>query len=188
MGKDTHARLRAGAAHRARGAGGQRRRDHHPARRRLHADARHLARHPRPQPRARRPPRRRHRHHAVAQSAGGRRLQVQSDQRRAGRHRRHPMDPGSRQRAAARRQCGRASALPLQPPWAGDDPPATISCVPTSTTCATSSTWTPFAARGSRWRRPARRRRRGLLGADQRDLRPGPRRRQSDRSIRPSRS
>ena len=51
MGKDTHALSGPGAAHRARGAGGQRRRDRHPARRRLHADAGHLARHPRPQPR-----------------------------------------------------------------------------------------------------------------------------------------
>ena len=43
--------VRAGPAHRARSAGGQRRRDDHPARRRRHADAGHLARHPRLQPR-----------------------------------------------------------------------------------------------------------------------------------------
>ena len=49
-------------------------------------------------------PGRRHRHHAVAQPAGGRRLQVQPAQRRPGRHRRHRLDPGPRQRAAARRQ------------------------------------------------------------------------------------
>ena len=30
----------------------------------------------------------------------------------------------------------------------GNDPSATTSCFPTSTTCATSSTWTPSAARG----------------------------------------
>ena len=47
-----HARaFRAGPAHRARSPGGQRRGDHHPARRRGDADAGHLARHPRPQPR-----------------------------------------------------------------------------------------------------------------------------------------
>ena len=47
-----HARpVRPGAAHRAGSAGGQRRRDAHPAGRRLHADAGHLARHPRLQPR-----------------------------------------------------------------------------------------------------------------------------------------
>ena len=49
-----HARaFRAGAAHGARGAGGQRRADDHPARRRRHADAGHLARDPRVQPRSR---------------------------------------------------------------------------------------------------------------------------------------
>ena len=90
-----HARaVRAGAAHGARGAGGQRRADRHPARRWRHADAGHLARHPRPQPRAQRAPRRRHRHHAVAQSAGGWRLQVQPAQRRPGRHRRDQVDRG----------------------------------------------------------------------------------------------
>ena len=47
-------RVRAGPAHRARGAGRQRGGHHHPARRRRHADAGHLARHPRLQPRARR--------------------------------------------------------------------------------------------------------------------------------------
>ena len=47
-----HARaVRAGPAHGARGAGGQRGRDDHPAARRRHADAGHLARHPRLQPR-----------------------------------------------------------------------------------------------------------------------------------------
>ena len=88
-----HARaVRPGPAHGARGAGGQRRRDRDPARRRRHADAGHLARHPRPQPRPHRAPRRRHRHHAVAQSAGGRRLQVQPAERRPGRHRRDQLD------------------------------------------------------------------------------------------------
>ena len=43
--------VRAGAAHRARGAGGQRRGDRHPARRRRDADAGHLAGHPRLQSR-----------------------------------------------------------------------------------------------------------------------------------------
>ena len=51
MGKDTHAALRSGAAHRARGAGGQRRGDHHSAKQRRDADAGHLAGHPRLQPR-----------------------------------------------------------------------------------------------------------------------------------------
>ena len=77
MGKDTHALSGAGAAHRARSARGQRRRDAHPARRRRDADAGHLARDPRPQPRPHDAPCRRHRRHAVAQSARGRRLQVQ---------------------------------------------------------------------------------------------------------------
>ena len=50
-----HARaVRAGAAHGARGAGGQRRGDRHPARRRRDADAGHLARHPRLQSRPQR--------------------------------------------------------------------------------------------------------------------------------------
>ena len=43
MGKDTHARLRARPAHGARGAGGQRGGDRHPAGRRRDADAGHLA-------------------------------------------------------------------------------------------------------------------------------------------------
>ena len=47
-----------------------------------------------------------------------------------------------------------------------------------STTCGMSSTWTPFAAPASARRRPARRRRAALLGADQQDLRAGHRRRQ----------
>ena len=88
MGKDTHAALRPGPAHRPGSAGRQRRRDRHPARRRRDADAGHLARHPRLQPRPQGPPGRRHRHHAVAQPAGGRRLQVQPAQRRPRRHRR----------------------------------------------------------------------------------------------------
>ena len=53
-----HARaVRAGPAHGAGGPGGQRRGDHHPARRRRHADAGHLAGHPRLQPRAQGAPR-----------------------------------------------------------------------------------------------------------------------------------
>ena len=55
----------------------------------------------------------------------------------------------------------------------GDDAPGRSSSCPTSTTCATSSTWTRSAPPASSWRRPARRRRRALLGADQRDLRAG---------------
>ncbi len=51
MGKDTHALSAPGAAHRPGSAGGQRRRDHHPARRWRDPDARHLSRHSRAQPR-----------------------------------------------------------------------------------------------------------------------------------------
>ena len=54
-----------------------------------------------------RAPRRRHRDHAVAQSTRGWRIQVQHDERGPGRHRRDPLDPGPRQRAPSRRQCGR---------------------------------------------------------------------------------
>ena len=62
--------------------------------------------------------------------------------------------------------------LPLRPPSAAERRISATSCAPTSRTCATSSTWMPSAARSSLWRRPARRRRRGLLGSDQFDLRP----------------
>ena len=100
-----HARgVRPGPAHRAGSAGGQRRGDHHPARRRRHADAGHLAGHPRLQPRPQAASRGRHRDHAVAQSAGGWRLQVQPDQRRTRRHRCDALGAGPRQRAAQGQQ------------------------------------------------------------------------------------
>ena len=152
MGKDTHAAVRPGPAHRAGSAGRQRRRDGHPARRRRHADAGHLARHPRLQPRPQGPPGRRHRHHAVAQPAGGRRLQVQPAQRRPGRHRRHQLDPGPRQRPAARPATPSVKRMPVRrPPSRPTTTHERISSCPTSTTCATSSTWTRSAPPASSW-------------------------------------
>ena len=145
MGKDTHALSGARAAHRARSAGGQRRRNGHPARRRRDADAGHLARHPRLQPRPQRPPGRRHRHHAVAQSAGGRRLQIQPAQRRPGRHRRDQLGAGSRQRTAARQQCRREARAVRRGAQGRDHARRRISSCPTSRICRTSSTWRPSA-------------------------------------------
>ena len=78
--------------------------------------------------------RRRHRHHAVAQSAGGRRLQVQPAERRPGRHRRHAVDPGPRQRAAARRQRRRQAHAVRQRRSRPRRRTRRISSCPTSTT------------------------------------------------------
>ncbi len=90
-----HARaVRASPAHGLGSSGGQRCRDHHPARRRRNADSGHFARNPRLQPQQETTSRRRHRHHAFAQSAGRRRVQIQPDQWRSGRHRRDRLDPG----------------------------------------------------------------------------------------------
>ena len=98
-----------------------------------------------------RAPRRRHRHHAVAQSAGGRRLQVQPAQRRPGRHRRHGVDPGPRQRAAARAATPASSACRSRRRSRRPRRTRRTSSCPTSTTCGTSSTWTPSAAPASSW-------------------------------------
>ena len=147
-----HARaVRAGPAHGAGGPGGQRRGDGHPARRRRHSDPGHLPGHPRLQPRPQGAPRGRHRHHAVAQPARGRRLQVQPDQRRPGRHRRDELGPGPGQRTAARRKQRRAARAVCHGHQGGDHAPGRLCLCPTSTTCGTSSTWTPSAPPASNW-------------------------------------
>ena len=176
-----HARaLRAGAAHRARGAGGQRRADHHPARRRLHADAGHLARHPRPQPRPQR------------RLADGIVITPSHNPPEDGGFKYNPPNGGPADTDVTRwiedranellrdGNAGGEAAAAAPPRISGrHDAPATTSCSPTSTICATSSTWTRSAPPGSKLgRRSARRRRRALLGADQRDLRPRHHRRQ----------
>ena len=92
-----------------------------------------------------RAPRRRHRHHAVAQPARRRRLQVQPAQRRPGRHRRHQW---IQDRANDLLRGGNAGVKRV-PFASGPQGRArrtrTISSCPTSTTCATSSTWTRSA-------------------------------------------
>ena len=169
-----HARaVRAGPAHRARGAGGQRRRDRHPARRRRHADAGHLARHPRLQPRPQGASRRRHRHHAVAQSARGRRLQVQPDQRRPGRHRRDQVGPGPGQRTAARRQRRREARAVRRGDQGGDHAPGRLRPALRRRPAQRHRHGRDPRRRPQARRRSARRRGRALLGADQRSLRAG---------------
>ncbi len=97
--------LRAGLAHRHRGAARPRR--HHPgrARRRLHPHAGRLPGDHRLQQDPRRPASRRHRGHPVPQSAPRRRLQVQPAARRTCRHRRHQRDRSPRQRTAPQPRC-----------------------------------------------------------------------------------
>ena len=115
-----HARaVAAGAAHGARSARGQRRRDL------IQRDdgvtptpviSRAILTHNRGRDDA---PGRRHRHHAVAQSAGGRRLQIQPAQRRPRRHRRHGAGAGARQRPAARPDSTASSAFRSARRWRG---------------------------------------------------------------------
>ena len=98
-----------------------------------------------------RAPRRRHRHHAVAQSARGRRLQVQPAEWRSGRHRRDAVDPGPRQRAAARRATPASSACRSRRRSRRRPRTRKTSSCPTSRICATSSTWTRSAPPASSW-------------------------------------
>ena len=141
--------FRARTAHRARSAGGERRRDHHPGKRRRNSDAGHLASHSGLQPRPQRAPRRWHRHHAVAQSAGGWRLQVQPAQRRPCRHRRNRLGPGPRQRIVARRKRGRqARSVRQGHPGRRPRTRKTSSCL-TFAISRTSWTWTRSAAPAS---------------------------------------
>ena len=142
-----------------------------------------------PQPRAQGASRRWHRHHAVAQSAGGRRLQVQPDQRRSGRYRRDAVDRGARQRTAARRQCRREAGAASPQPSSADTTHQEDFVLPYVERSAQRRRHGGDSRRRPQaGRRSARRRRGALLGADQRDLRAGHRGRESDRSIRPSRS
>ena len=152
----------------ARGAGGERRGDDHPARRRRDADAGHLARDPRLQPRPRAAPGRRHRRHAVAQPARGRRLQVQPAQRRPGRHRRD----GGGFRTGPTRCCARATpaSSACRSPQPSRPRPRTrkTSSCPTSTICANVVDMDAIRGAGlALGGRPARRRGRAVLGADQ---------------------
>ncbi len=152
----------------ARSARRQRRGNHLPAGRRLHADAGHLPRDPRAQPRPRGAHRGRHRGHAVAQSAGGRRLQVQPAARRTGRLDGHDVDRGARERAAARRQRGRAARAARGGAAGADDTHARdfvapyVEDLPQRHRHGGDPRGRPLARR-----RSAGRRRRRLLGADQ---------------------
>ncbi len=137
--------LRAGPAHRARGARRPRRRGA------LHDDG------ATPTPvishailtynRGReRGARRRHRHHPLAQPARGRRHQVQPAQRRPRRHRRHRLDREARQRAARRGQRGACGASPTSAPARRPPCSRTTSSPRTWRTSATWSTWRRSAA------------------------------------------
>ena len=190
MGKDTHALSGPGAAHGARGAGRQRRRDRHPARRRLHADAGHLARHPRLQPRPHRTTwptasssRRRTTRRRTAASSTTRPTAARptptspswiqdraNELLRAG-NRRRQARAATQRRSRRRRRTQEDFVLPYverpaQRRRHGGDP----------------------RRRAQARRRSARRRGRALLGADQRDLRARHRRSSTRRSIRRSRS
>ena len=115
----------------------------------------------------------RHRHHAVAQSARGRRLQVQPAQRRPGRHRRDAVGRGARQRAAAGGQCGRQACALRRGHQGGEHAPGRFRPALRRRPAprhrhGRHPRRRPQAGRGS-----AGRRRRALLGADQRRLRPG---------------
>ena len=133
-----HARaVRAGAAHGARSAGGQRRRDDHPARRRRHADAGHLARHPRLQPRP---------HRSTSPTASSsrrrtiRRRTAASSTTRPTAARPTPTSPaGSQDRANELLRDGNAGVkrVPFAAALQGRDARTrTISSCPTSATCA----------------------------------------------------
>ena len=139
-----------GAAERARGAGRQRGRDHHPARRRGHADAGHLA-----GPSSCTT--------AAAQThladgivitpshnpARRRRLQVQPTQRRAGRHRRDRLGAEARANELLRAGNAGVKRMPFAAALkAADHARGRLGHCPTSGIWETSWTWTPSASAG----------------------------------------
>ena len=178
-----HARpLRPGPAHRPGSAGRQRRRNRHPARRRRHADAGHLARHPRLQPRP---------HATTSPTASSSRRRTTRRRTAASSTTRPTAAPPTPTSPAGSRTaptpcCAADNAEVKRLPYAtalqgGHHARSRTSSCPTSTTCATSSTWTPSAppASSSASIRSAAPRV-ALLGADQRDLRPRHHRGQSE--------